>query len=364
MRSVVKFVIWLLALLLVTGCGSNAQPVGLRPSPPPFPTATSTPQGVPSSGAGTTLITYSTQDPHDPSDYEPVLALAWSSDSRQVAYVSANTTVVLDAATGTSLRTDNIGDGFAIYTVAWSPDGKYIAAGDGGLGGGHGQPITGQGTVQIWNAATGSPLLSYHGHVSRITTVAWSPDGQEIASGSADKTVQVWNAFTGRLLLTYRGHADVVTSVAWSPDGKEIASASQDKTIQVWNATTGHLLTTYHGHTSIVNAVAWSPTGQYICSAGDDQTAQVWDAATGQTIFTYRGHASIVYAVAWSPDGQLIASASDDKTVQVWGATNGVLLLTYRGHSAAVRAVAWSPDGTRIASGGDDMTVQIWQAPK
>ena len=115
--------------------------------------------------------------------------------------------------------------------MAWSPNGKYIASGDEG------------GTVQVWDALTGTLQVTYTGHSDSITHLAWSPNSRYLATASGhwgqtpnDHTVQVWDAQTGRTLLTYRGHSASVWSVAWSPDGKRIASGSWDKTVQVWKA--------------------------------------------------------------------------------------------------------------------------------
>ena len=243
-----------------------------------------------------------------------------------------------------------LGDGTAVYAVAWSPDGKRIASA------GY------DNTVQVWNATDGSNVFTYQGHTEggSVDAVAWSPDGSRIASASGDKTVQVWNATDGRNAFTYRGHSDFVTAVAWSPDGKRIASAGYDNTVQVWNATDGSNAYTYRGHTGAVIAVAWSRDGSRIASGSGDKTVQVWNATDGSNVFTYRGHAQLVDAVAWSPDGSRIASGSADNTVQVWNAADGSNVFTW--HSYWVRAVAWSPDGSRIASGGNDGKVQVWVA--
>ncbi len=220
----------------------------------------------------------------------------------------------------------------------------------------------------------GTRLYTYRGHSDGVWSVAWSPDGRHIASGSQDHTVQVWDASTGATLFTYRGHSNGVNAVAWSPDGGRIASGAGDSgkgdyTVQVWDASTGATLFTYRSHSDIVWAIAWSPDGRRIASGSADKTVQVWDAVGGDSVatdgsqaYTYRGHSNWVNAVAWSPDGRRIASGSTDQTVQVWNATDGSQAFTYRGHSGAVSAVAWSPDGRRIASGSLDKTVQVWDA--
>ena len=237
-----------------------------------------------------------------------------------------------------------------VTSVAWSPDGQRIASGSYDT------------TVQVWNAADGGNVYTYSGHSDFVNTVAWSLDGQRIASGSYDKTVQVWNAADGGNVYTYRGHSDFVKSVAWSPDGQRIASGSYDKTVQVWNAADGGNVYTYRGHSGSVITVAWSPDGQRIASGSYDTTVQVWNAADGGNVYTYRGHSGSVTSVAWSPDGQRIASGSTDTTVQVWNAADGGNVYTYRGHFNSVNTVAWSPDGQRIASGSGDNTVQVWNA--
>ena len=247
-----------------------------------------------------------------------------------------------------------------LNTVAWSPDGKRIASGSGNNNGDY--------TVQVWDAVSGALSVTYSRHSANVYSVAWSPDGKHMVSGSQDFTAQVWDASSGNYVLQYSGHSDAVYTVAWSPDGKHIASAGRDDTVQVWDASSGNYVLTYSGHSDAVYTVAWSPDGKHIASAGRDDTAQIWDAASASNTYTYTNHRSFIHSALWSKNSARIASASGDdqadldNSVQVWDALSGGNRVTYTGHPKPVIAVAWSPDNTRIASASLDQTIQVWQA--
>jgi len=256
---------------------------------------------------------------------------------------------------GTTLATYT-GHSDIVFTVAWSPDGTRLASGSQDK------------TLQIWDAE-GANLNTYSGHTGSVTFVSWSPDGKRVASASEDHTIRVWDIATNSLLFTCQGHTDVIHSVAWSPHGTRLASGSVDATVRLWDANNGTLVATYRDHAAQVWDVAWSPDGTRIASAsGDnkatvqDNTIKIWNINTNATDLTYTGHASNPVYVSWSPDGTRIASGSTDKTVQVWDSKTGNTQLTYRGHNNIVFGVAWSPDGTRIVSGSVDSTAQVWDA--
>ncbi len=243
-----------------------------------------------------------------------------------------------------------------VYAVAWSPNGQYIASGSADT------------TVQVWNTSTGDTLSTYRGHAGLLNTVysvAWSPHGQWIASAGADKTVQVWDAGTTKRATLYQAHTARVLSVAWSPDDVSLASGGADKTVQVWDAFSGKPVQNYQGHVDTVYTVTWSPDGKIIASGSADRTVQVWDAVTGRRLLLYQKHTAAIHTLAWSPDGKYLASAGADRTVQVWEALTGKQVYVYQGYSGllnTVSSVAWSPDGIDIASGSTDKTVRIWNA--
>ncbi|MCS6282866.1 MAG: hypothetical protein HUM72_20020, partial [Dolichospermum sp.] len=181
------------------------------------------------------------------------------------------------------------------------------------------------------NQLIGNLLQTLTSHSYSVTSVAYSPDGQTLASGSGDKTIKLWNVKTGNLLQTLTGHTDWVISVAYSPDGQTLASGSKNNTIKLWNVKTGNLLQTLTGHSKLVNSVAYSPDGQTLASGSDDHTIKLWNVKTGNLLKTLEGHSDWVISVAYSPDAQTLASGSIDRTIKLWNVNTGNLLQTLEG---------------------------------
>ncbi|KAI8820918.1 WD40-repeat-containing domain protein [Chytriomyces cf. hyalinus JEL632] len=203
--------------------------------------------------------------------------------------------------------------------------------------------------------------LSLSGHSGSVKSVAVTPDGKTIVSGSDDMKVKVWDTETGICTSTLEDHSDWVTSVAMTPDGKTIVSGSDDMTVKVWDTVKG-VHSTLKGHTGTVTSVALTPDGKTIVSGSDDMTVKVWDTVKG-VHSTLKGHSGTVTSVALTLDGKTIVSGSDDMTVKVWDTVKGVHS-TLKGHTGTVTSVALTLDGKTIVSGSDDMTVKVWDTVK
>jgi len=237
-----------------------------------------------------------------------------------------------------------------VFSVAFSPDGRRIVTGSLDK------------TAKVWEAASGRELLTLKGHGHVVSSVAFSPDGQRLVTGSWDTTAKVWEAASGRELLTLTGHRGPVWSVAFSPDSQRLVTGSWDQTARVWEAASGRELLTVNlkGHGSWL--VACSPDGQRLVTNNEDQTATVWDSASGKELLTLKGHKKEVTFAAFSPDGHRIVTGSEDGTAKVWEAASGRELLTLKGHGSPVSSVAFSPDGQRIVTGSWDQTARVWEA--
>jgi WD40 repeat protein len=148
-----------------------------------------------------------------------------------------------------------------------------------------------------------------------VTSLAFSPDGKVLASGSIDKTVRLWDIAGSKQLATLQGHVGRVYSVAFSPDGTIIASGSDDKTIRLWDADSQKNVATLNGSSDRFSALAFSPDGKTIASGGEGNTASLWSVATGKTTLVLHGHTSDICSVAFSPDGNMLASGAWDHRI-------------------------------------------------
>ena len=229
--------------------------------------------------------------------------MALSPDGRMLASPSDDKTLrIWDINSGTLLRTIKQP---APVCAAWSPDNHVLALDD-----------YRDYTIRFWNLETGEILRILKGHTGRILSIAWSPDGNILASCSGDNTIRLWNAETGKTFKKLKGHSSAVVSIAWSPDGRTLCSGSGDGTIWLWDAQTGNETRAFYV-LPVVNCVAWSQDGQHIASGSGDHTVRVWNPETQQTNIL-EAHTAQVVSVSFFDNGRLLGSLSLNGTVVIW----------------------------------------------
>jgi WD40 repeat protein len=196
-----------------------------------------------------------------------------------------------------------------------------------------------------------------------VCALAFSPDGQLLASGSTDKLFRMWNPSNGSEAKHLTGHNCCVVSVSFAPDGNTVATASKDHSIRIWDVATGNEVRQIAERDRIYS-VAYSPDGKVLASGGHDDTVRLWDPSTGYEVRRMYGHNGWVKAVTFSPKGKLLASASTDGTVRFWNPETGRQLRILHGHTDRVDSLAFSPDGSVLASAGRGGSVRLWDTAK
>ncbi|MBD2563655.1 MULTISPECIES: WD40 domain-containing protein [Nostoc] len=277
-----------------------------------------------------------------------ITSVAFSSDGKLLAAGDADAKTHLWQVADTREIFALSGHKSRIWSVAFSPDSRILAS------------ASEDQTVKLWDVREGKCLRTLQGHSHRVWSATFSPDAKILASGSDDRTVKLWDVHTGQCLKTLQGHTSWVWPVSFNPDAKILASGSEDQTIKLWDVSEGKCLRTLQGHTGWIRSVAFSPNGRFLVSCSDDQTIKLWDVHEGNCLKTLQGHTNWIRSVAFSPDGQIIASCSDDQTVKLWDGYTGQYIKTLTGHTSWVWSVAFSPDGQTLASGSEDQTVKLW----
>ena len=213
------------------------------------------------------------------------------------------------------------------------------------------------------SAREGQIDFTLAGHTDDVHSVAFSPDGASVLTGSWDGSAKLWNAATGELIRTLRNPYDTsVWSVVFSPDGSTAITGSFNR-IRFWDLETGQEIRTFTGAMQSVAALAISPDGARLASGSPTAVATVWDLETGEPIYTLKGHTDWVDTVAFSPNGARLLTGSWDGTAKLWDLGTGELIRTFlhgAGDSADVKAAAFSPDGTLVLTVG--AFAKIWDA--
>jgi WD40 repeat protein len=290
---------------------------------------------------------------------------AYSPDGTRILTTSYGEPTVWDAETGTQLVSVKAA-GLRPAADPFSPDGTRVLTTSGKL-------------AWVSDATTGAVIAKLDGHTDTVWGVAFSPDGTRVATGSWDKTVRVWDAKTGAVLNVFRGHTDKVLSIRFSPDGARLVTAARDGTVRVWDVAArmeGLALGTwpvgkYDTHGLMGTAVHFNRDGSRLMSWGTGAVA-VWDTRTGDVILHQNVNASVQPAIVSSADGTQSLVCSPDGTRvlwpdtvrsvwKVWDTTTGAEVLTFKVKGPyEAGSAAFSHDGTRLALATRDGEVQVW----
>jgi WD40 repeat protein/serine/threonine protein kinase len=257
-----------------------------------------------------------------------------------------------------------------VTSVAYRPDGRQVAT------------IGNDQTMRLWDTATGQQVALFEApaappHLDRESHVAYSPDGSRIASsagwdanivpwslGGSAGTLRLWDGHTGKELAVLAEWQEGPCPVAFSPDSRRVAAGSQ-QFVHLCDAVTGRQLAVLGPHAKSVERLAYSPNGKRIASATGGKEVHLWDGESGMAVAVLRGHKANVTIVLFSPDGSRLVTGAQypDNTARLWDAATGRSLFVLPGHKNEINSLAFSPDGKRLVTASSDQTARLWDVP-
>ena len=286
--------------------------------------------------------------------------MAWATDGQILAVANSNFISLVDIQTRSQEEIIETANG--LKSIAFIPSGGLLASGNN-----LGSESTGiTGSVDFWETPDWSPVKPHFKDERGVSEVAFSPDSVWFAAAFTsleplyDGSVKFWDTASWEITRTLT--TGTVLDIAFSPDGQRLATTPDRYAIQMWRVDSDILLYTKHtSFTGAVNAIVFSPDGQNLATGHYDGEIRIWGAANGELLQIIETD-SVIESLAYSPDGTVLASGDGyfDHDVRLWDTTAGQLLRTLEGHTHAVGSLTFSPDGQFLASGSYDGNVRLW----
>lgn len=285
-----------------------------------------------------------------------IASLAYRPDGKFLALGSHKEVRVVDPSTG-KIEFALSGHAEVVRALAFSPDGRYLAAA-GGLPGRSGE-------VKIWDIDKRAELRSINGHTDCIYAVAFSPDGKSIATSSYDKLIKLWSLEPSKEIRTLKDHIDAVYALAFTPDGARLLSGAADRTVKVWDVASGRRLYTLGQPLDGLNTIAVHPSGKMVAAGGLDKTIRVWSLGenSGTLLNSLIAHEDAILKLVYSPDGKVLVSTAADRSIKVFKAEDLTEIKVFANQPDWVLSLGFAPDGRSFAAGRYDGSLAIFEAP-
>ncbi len=288
--------------------------------------------------------------------FSSILAIAYSPDGKLLAASDSNGEIRLwSVSDGQFLLTCSGHDNW-VRSIQFSPDSRYLVS------------SSDDRRIKLWDLQDGSCVKTIGDGIHTLG-LGFSPDGRYLASGSANNLIYYWDLQTGRCLRQFEGHHDWSMAVKFHPDGDLLVSGSADGTLRIWEIASGRCERVLHGHENLVTSVDYHPDGKILLSSSLDGTLRLWDVSESMDgassqkdcLLVANGHGDEIWSAMFSPDGKYFASAGVGGLLRLWRTSDGRCLHRLTGHSERLWSVAFHPDGDLLASGGEDRTIRFWQ---